>query len=153
MSDDVTSLWSSEIRPEIQSPVSILRTQARALQRQTGGVLTGDIGSKVMDENKVVLSFDIVVPALEQYRQRILNVGHTKDLPYPCIIDAELFRGDNNAYTNFLESGQVYTGVRNAAKNDAEFLDIIGNVLRSSHVVSVAQSLIARTTDAGEENS
>ncbi|MCI0486824.1 MAG: hypothetical protein L0229_09510 [Blastocatellia bacterium] len=178
MAEQVKSLWPTQIRPHILSPITILKAQAEALVRQTGGILLADIKRKEIEGEKVELAFEIVVPVLDGYRQRILNVAHDKDLPYPCIVDAEVFKNsDREQFRNFLEGGLKFSfgdanktesveftspiikagrlsrlQVANKADSDVEFTDIIAKVLQSPQVLSTAQSLIARASEALAEN-
>jgi hypothetical protein len=151
MSQDPSSLWPSGIRAKIQSPKALLKIQAEALARQTGGVLMGDVRQKEGQEDRTAFSFDIVVPALDNYRHPILNVAYKKELPYPCVIEAQYFQS-SNAYDLFMVQGRLIRTAGNVAENDDEFLSILGVVLQSPQVVSVAQSLIARATEAQDES-
>src|SRR5262249_39724791 len=92
MSGTNGSLWAPEIRPAVQSPWMILQTQAEALGEQTAGVLVGELRRRENEERKVMLTLDIVVPALNDYRPRVLVAVHGKDLLYPVTVDAEVFR-------------------------------------------------------------
>src|SRR5258708_17722051 len=135
MSNQVQSLWPADIRPGILPPRSILRGQAEALAMQTDGILQAEVGSEgTRLSAKVILTFDLVVPALHGYRQNILKVAHSKDLPYPAVVDAEIFRYeqmDNISLASFLKTGSVdvedidsESGLRpasNCAARDHEF--------------------------------
>ena len=154
MSERITSFWPDEIRPELLSPRAILKAQAEALANQTGGVLLAEIKSTQTDSGIVELNFDIVVPALNGYRHRILTVAHDKDLPYPAMIDAETFRpGSLRHLQFFLERGELSSGLsQSRADSDTEFIDLVKMVLRSTSVLSAAQSLIVRASEALSED-
>jgi hypothetical protein len=151
MSQDPSSLWPSGIRAKIQSPKALLKIQAEALARQTEGVLNGDVRQKEGQEDRTAFSFDIVVPALDNYRHPILNVAYRKELPYPCVVQAEFFRS-SNAYDLFMNQGMLLRASDNVAENDDEFLSILSIVLQSPQVVSVAQSLIARAEEDQDDS-
>lgn len=154
------SLWPDVIRATVQSPESILLDQAEALTQQTSGVLVGKVGAGPSDDGVVLLHFSMVVPALRDYRHRIMVVQHRKEMHYPAFVDAELFRARGiatlQAAIQELRSAPVLLGgvasekPANRADSDKEFIELVRQVLRSSYVVSVAQSLIAR---ANETNS
>jgi len=160
MPDVIDSLWPEVIRAKVQSPESILLAQADALTRQTNNVLVGKVVFGPSDDNLVVLYFNIVVPTLKDYRHRIMVVQHRKDMHYPALIDAEVFRASGLAVLQaamkalrsspFLlaAEGAEPTKPDNRADSDKEFIDLVRKVLQSPYVVSVAQSLIARATDA-----
>ena len=151
MSENAQSLWPDVIRAKVQSPHSILAAQAEALTRQTNGVLVGNVGLGSSEDDDTVLSFNIVVPELDNYRHRILMVQHGKDMHYPAAIDAEVFRPRGLAGLQAAMSGLVGGEGKkpaNRADSDKELIELVAKVLRSPYVVSVAQSLIARAEDA-----
>ena len=158
MPTNINSLWPAQIRVPVQSPWAILNGQAEALGRQTAGLLLGEIRRREVEEQKVALSFDIVVPALNGYRHRILTVSHDKDMLYPAVVDAELLRRTSisgvealravsETLKQFSSGAEPKTPV-NRADSDQELIEIVAKVLRSPYVISTAQSLIARASDA-----
>lgn len=156
MSENIVSLWPDEIRPEILSPMTILQAQAKALATQTGGVLLGEVKREEGEGNKVTLAFEFVVPALDNYRRRILNVVHDKDSAYPAVVDAEIFRSSTaHVIKTFLEEniGVSEGKFANRADSDQEFIEIFKKVIQSPPVLSSASSLIARANEtlAGKE--
>src|SRR5262245_38567948 len=92
MSGTVASLWPAQIRAGVQTPWMILQGQDEALTEQTNGVLRGEILRREDENGKAVLSLDIVVPALNDYRHRILVLTYDQAHPYPALVDAEVFR-------------------------------------------------------------
>ena len=154
MSRDLTSLWSDQIRPKILSPRAILKAQAEALAQQTGGLLLAEIKENQLDNGMVKLDFSIVAPALEGYRHRVLTVAHQMDLPYPSVVDSQIFRhlhpDSRESLQRALETGKLPLAYR--ADSDEEFIQFVQQILTSSSVLSVAQSLIARASEAVTEN-
>jgi hypothetical protein len=150
MATSIQSLWPAQIRAGVQSPWAILFPQAEALATQTGGVLIGEVKRRD-DDGKVVLTFDIVVPGLDGYRDRILSATYDRERFYPVTVDADIFRMPRSAklrlsLPNPPNAGQP--GPENVADSDQELINLVGKVLQSSQVVSLAQSLIARATDS-----
>src|SRR5437879_3625037 len=93
MTVNVQSLWSEKIKPETLSPWAILREQAKALTAQTKGVLVGQLNKIDLGEGKEGYALDIVVPALDNYRHRVLALKYDKGMFYPVIVEPEfLFR-------------------------------------------------------------
>ncbi len=130
--------------------MTILRAQAVALATQTGGVLLGDVRREEGEGNKITLAFEFLVPALDNYRRRILNVVHDKDSAYPAVVDAEIFRSSTaNVIKTFLEetAGVSEGKFANRADSDQEFIEIIKKVIQSPPVLSSASSLIARANE------
>jgi len=149
MSQEFISLWSNQIRPKILTPRAILRAQAEALAKQTGGLLLAEIKDNQRENGMVELDFSFVVPALGGYRHWILTVGDKTDLPYPSMVDAQIFRGSGSQpnLQHALEK-RVFIACEYRANSDDEFIELVSQVLTSSSVLSVAQSLIARASEA-----
>jgi hypothetical protein len=130
----------------VRSPASILVEQADLLARQTNGILVGELTSHDSEGEKgdeTGLALDIVVPALDGFRQRILVAKHAVGMPYPVRVDADVFRvrlppPPLRPLREALEAKPP-----NRADSDTEFIEVVGKVLRSPHVTSVAQSLLA----------
>jgi hypothetical protein len=133
MSQNIESLWSPDIKATVMSPLTILKGQAEALALQTNGVLLAEITPEEIEEGRISLSFDLVAPALHGSRHRIMKVLHTENLPYPAWIEAEVFDDTEIGYVS--------------ASSDHEFIRLVKKVLRSSPVLSVAQSLVARANE------
>ena len=156
MATNIDTLWPRYIRPDVMSPSLILKVRAEALKTQTNGILYAEINSEEIDEGENIrLTFDIIVPLLDDYRHSILMVGHAKDFPYPAIVDAEVFRDDKSSFRVLLERGFIgaITGKPiNRADNDEEFSALIDKVVWSSQVGTALQSLIARAKEALIEN-
>lgn len=134
-------------------PLTILQAQAEALLQQTGGVLSADIKQRE-EEDKFILTFDIVVPAMGGYRHRVLVLAHGRNMAYPAVVDAEVFRPPGlESVREFIEAQQpaLFRTPKkpvNRADSDQELVDLVAKVLRSPQVLSAAQSLIARAGEA-----
>src|SRR4051794_3745040 len=135
------SLWSNKIRANVSSPWTILDSQARALADQTNGILVGHITRRLPDSEKnVVITLDIFVPTLK-YSHRVLVARHKAELPYPVMIDAEVFRPTSfdeireAARTAAMISGKTEKPV-NRADSDEELSELVQQVLNSPYVVS-----------------
>jgi hypothetical protein len=81
-------LWPSELGLEtVVTPVSILRTQAKLLGERTQGMIEGDVRTWTQGSD-VYHDLNVVVPALDNYRYRLLRVHHPVML-YPVFVDEE----------------------------------------------------------------
>lgn len=130
MSNEIPVLWPIDsIKVDIASPVAILRTQATALSRLTGGLLQAEVNGEHVDRLKqfVRYKFDIVAPALNNYRRTLFTVEHNDLLVYPVMLETD--------------EGQIYT---NSQEN---FTKEVGIALSSKDVVALVQSLIAKIND------
>jgi len=147
MASAVKSLWSARIKPDILSPRQILRVQADALTEMTKGVLVGELLESKGGTGEVVLTLDMLAPAIN-YRQRVLTARHSPSLLYPVNLDADVFR--SKGIQSRQEVGRVFLEEKpeSQADNDEELVRLVEKVLTSSTVVSMAQSLIALSNEA-----
>lgn len=134
MAQNIQSLWPRDIKATVMSPSTILKGQAEALALQTGGLLLAEILEEKNEEGDTVLTLDLVAPALRGSRHRILKVTHREGMPYPAWVQAEVF--------------QKNSGLAMRADTDEDFTAEVADVLKSPHVLSVAQSLVARANEA-----
>jgi hypothetical protein len=155
MSATIPVLWSDDISVDVLSPLAILRAQIGPLSQKTKGILEAEIDTISSESGKVQHQFDLVAPILNNFRRRILIATHQKDLVYPVVVEAECFvPSDNSIFKAFARSqppilqnpNQLLEGQRRAA-TDEEFIKLVGEVLHSSQVRSLIQSLIARSND------
>lgn len=137
MAQNIQSLWSPEIKAIVLSPLTILKGQADALALQTGGVLVVEIDEERQEGTKTI-SFDVVVPALNGSRHRILKVVQSEGQEYPAFVEAEVFQFEPRS--------------RKRADSDDKFTALVAEVLRSGQVLSVAQSLVARANEVLRTN-
>lgn len=86
MSDE--NLWGElPVAQEIETPSSILRAQATALRKLTGGVLDARIVTSQAPSAELEHEFRIVAPALGSYSTEILSMRHSAEL-YPVRVSA-----------------------------------------------------------------
>ena len=139
----IPNLWPEEtVSVAAVSPLAILRIQAENLTRMTQGLLQGDIVTSSYT-TRVQHSFDIVAPALNGYRHRILTITHDQSLIYPVFFSAdEVEEGETDPQVNRLAR---------SAFSEAEFIQMLSNALQSGYVRSVVNSLIARSNETRAE--
>jgi hypothetical protein len=91
----VPNLWP-ELKPRIEAtPLGILREQKELLHRQTSGLLEAEIVTRA-DRDFFHHSFNVVAPALGDYRIPLLLISHPLAL-YPVNIETE---GGNSVVVN-----------------------------------------------------
>ncbi len=159
MAATIPVLWSDDISVDVLSPLAILRAQTGPLSQRTKGILEADIETITSDSGKVQHRLDLVAPALNNFRRRILLATHQKVLVYPVVVEAECFLPErvdqtideqlSSFATNIMAvrgGDQLSEGQRRAA-TDTEFINLVGEVLRSRQIRSLIQSLIARSND------
>jgi hypothetical protein len=78
----IDSLWPKDLKPSKRlMPEDILRKQAKALEEQTDGLLSGSVEVGSQGE-WVTLSFFIVAPRLDDFPYRLFKVRHKVADPF-----------------------------------------------------------------------
>ncbi len=148
--------WPSDIKPDIQTPLAILKPRAAELTQLTKGILVGQV-STTTDTEKTWLfhSLDAVAPALNNLRQRLLTVKHRIQMIYPAFVDAEVFEAIPQHKIRQLAGALAPFGQppkrRNEASTDEELIELLKQALNSSQMKSTLVSLIALANEATEE--
>lgn len=130
----MTDLWGDIISIPINTPVSILREQGALLEQKTNGVLTVSIptirGGK---ENDAIFlhRFKIKVPSLN-YQYELFSISHDITLyPVEFHVDREML-DDKNVI----------------AKDENEFLEILGQILKSPKTQGILNALLSQSVTA-----
>ncbi len=129
-------LWGSAFveDPADTAPVALLKEQADALTRRTGGRVVGEVLAETDAERGTVwISLYALVPALDDYRHKLLSIAHPvivddPHLPFPlAVIDTQSNDGgevlDMEGFTEWLSR----------ILSSEEVHNVIGNLLRYSH--------------------
>ena len=126
------SLWGQlPLNTTLRPPVVFLREQAAALNKETQGLLRGEVLTLGARERELKAALDIVVPALNDYRFRLIVITHDVRL-YPVeVVDyatqwSPRTCGDEEQYVAFLKE-----------------------ILTSPDVHQIIASLIAQVKSAG----
>lgn len=108
-----------------------------------------------------MINLDLVVPALNSSSYRILTAYHANERAYPAWIDSSalqpnmslgaLFEMSSLSSLATKLSGQAQPKAPNEASSDAEFRALLGKVLSSSEVKSLAVSLVALARERMKE--
>jgi hypothetical protein len=116
MSASIPDLWPEDIAVDSVTPLAILNAQATKLAEKTKGLLEAEVTTHEEQEpvpqpgvvdvsrplSKILLvhEFDVIAPALQNYRHRIMSVKHSPELCYPCRIFSDaLVNSPSYAYT------------------------------------------------------
>jgi hypothetical protein len=142
------SFWAVPDAAALRTPLGILREQASALTAQTKGMLVGVVETSIATgieaagrkhdwsarsleafeiarNAEIVLKLEISVPALNDYRYRILSYAQPIEL-YPGV---------------FLDYNETVS-------DEAEFVNAIREILSSNRVKNVLTSLLAQVREA-----
>lgn len=171
MAATIPSLWP-EIKVDILPPVAILRAQANRLGELTQGILEAEMTTVTGEQDFVAHRLDLIAPALDGRRVRVLIATHRTDF-YPVVIEADSNRPKKLATKDVrkaaLETFAASTmGIdirthlptrewppvddwRPIAANQDEFIKRVGEVLQSREVRSVIDSMIALSNQKAEE--
>ena len=88
--EPIPSLWPEEVSDTAEvAPVSILKKQAVDLYEKTGYIINGQVSSSAQG-NELRHSFYFVVPAMDNYRYRLLYVEHQIQRLYPVILYSDV---------------------------------------------------------------
>jgi hypothetical protein len=113
-------LWG-EITPSVvRTPVSILREQASLLSTKTKNTIEGQVETHI-SEGEFHHSFNLVVPALDNYSYQLFKVWHEVNL-YP-VHTGQILAKDEEAFIRWL-------GLR---LSSTETKRIIGNLLAQAN--------------------
>ncbi len=176
----IPDLWPEDIRVDVIDPIAILRVQEAALTNKTHGLLRAEVRSfekKEQDKEygaAITHNFDLIAPALGEYRVTLLRAIHSTALIYPVLVQSRVFDPDfkiknvdvpNIGGIGVGGLGDMYASTfsaidskirepykpdpeyRQAATQD-EFIKLVTEVLQSVWVRSLVQSLIARSNAA-----
>lgn len=136
----IPNLWpKNDVSVNVLSPVAILRAQASSLTQMTKGLLQGEVTSIALESGRTQYHLDIVAPALENYRHRLLSVTQPSKMNYPV---------------SFLGQEPIlgYKGDDTLAYSEQQFINKLQDVLNSEAAVAVLQSLISRSNEAQESS-
>jgi hypothetical protein len=121
----VESFWAIPDVANMRTPLSILREQASALTAQTKGVLVGVVETH-SERDKLLITLDISVPALNDYRYRILN-----------------YRQPIEIYPGLMYSGDAPSHI----KNEDAFIECVKEILSSDRMKNALTSLLSQAAE------
>ena len=141
MADTIPDLWpTSELESAVLTPIAILRTQATLLGQKTQGLLRGDV--RVTNEKgKLLLNFDVVAPAVNNYRFTLLSVRHPRGASYPATLYTQTFV----TLEKVSASKGAYVPDSETAYTDQQFIALVQEVLQAPETIARLQSLIVRS--------
>jgi hypothetical protein len=152
MTDSIPDLWSDDIQVKVLTPVAILRAQASSLRRKTQGLVVAELDTRTSAEY-VRHHFDLIAPAANGYRERILTAAHSSKKVYPVTVTAECFAARFNHLSPSLRVlGGPPRNERTAATQEA-FIGLVKEVLQSPEVRGTIESLIAQSNEAASSPS
>jgi hypothetical protein len=154
MSTEESGSWPDDIKPKIQTPLAILQGRAVELTAKTKGILIGKVmTSHDADNARVYHSLDAEVPALRNFRQRLVTIRHDREVVYPAYVETSVQeRIPDDQMGLYAMLGRMREKPKNLATTDDELISIMKKALHSDQVKSTLASLIALANQAMEEN-
>jgi hypothetical protein len=113
-------LWGAFTPEALRAPVTILREQARLLGDKTQHLIEAEVNTSA-GGGEFRHHFDVIVPALDDYRYRLFAVWHGLEI-YP------VYAGDS----------------KQKLSTEAEFIEWLGRTLSSAETRRVISSLLAQ---------
>jgi hypothetical protein len=115
-------LWGDIAPSAVRTPASILREQASLLGAKTKNTIEGQVETWTSG-SKFYHSFNLVVPALDNYSYELFKISHEVNL-YPVHVGFPLIEAKNEeAFVNWLAQ----------KLSSAETKSIIGNLLAQAN--------------------
>ena len=128
------NLWGDlPLAENVETPLSLLRTQAAYLGKMTSGLLEGRIVTTQASEDNMHHEFRIVVPALGHYSTTLLSVLHPLEL-YPL----KMFLG---VTSNFAALPPI--------ADEVSFKSRLKEFLQSDRTRRIIQSLVTQAKEMG----
>jgi hypothetical protein len=131
MANVIPDLWPDEIgNLDVATPLAILRVQAGQLKQKTRGHVEAAVDTETSADGKVEhYYFDLIAPALNRYRVRLLDAWHRPKQVYPIYVDSEAMQ----------ETAECAT--------QAGFVHVLGVIFSSSETLSLITSFIAQSNE------
>lgn len=132
MSISPRSLWPEDIAvTDAVAPVTLLKEQASLLGQKTKNLVEGRVAQGPGDpagHNNFAYYFDLVAPALNNYRYRMFSIWHGVEF-YPLIISGSA----------------AFNRVDLEVHNEEEFLGALETIFSSENTKGIISSLIAQS--------
>jgi hypothetical protein len=128
--NETVDLWGEIITEPIRTPLTILREQATFLEKNTNGILTGEIRSDIKG-GSFTHYFYVKAPSLS-YSYLLFAVDHSLTL-FPANI------------SKFDDSESYISSISNI-KDEKEFINELKGVIQSPRTQKITSALISQST-------
>lgn len=144
----IPDLWGHAISVDVLTPAAILNTQAALLKRKTQGIVIAELETTTDSKNVVTIKLDLVAPAVDSFRASVLAVRHKADYVYPALVSTAAFAGKGGGTFGDLAWGGVEDRMSQLAETETQFVSFLQDALQSGFILSIVQSLIAKSNEA-----
>lgn len=145
---NIPDLWGQAISVDVLTPAAILNTQAALLKRKTQGIVIAELETTTDSKNVVTIKFDLVAPAVDNFRASVLAVRHKADYVYPALVATSAFSSKGGGQFGDLKWGGVEDQLSKLAETETQFISLLQEALQSGFILSIVQSLIAKSNEA-----
>jgi hypothetical protein len=129
-------LWPDTIGEDLEkSPVSILREQASLLGQKTKNIVQAEVSIGPAEEDEFAHTFQIVAPAMSNYRYQLFTVYH-KIYLYPV----EIFAEDDILH-------EIAPGAERfvVAESEEEFMEMLKAVFGARKTIRIINALLSQS--------
>ncbi len=137
MSNAIPDLWPEIEQSKVVPPVAILREQAAALGEKTGHLLEGRVDTRLDEGGKLIHSFYLVAPTLDNYSYRLFSITHGAAI-YPVTVQHP--RRMDSVRRPFPQTLRI--------SSEKELLTYLREVLNSEKTKKILGSLLAQVKAA-----
>lgn len=156
--------WPANINKNVpESPIFIMREQARLLGEKTGNLVKADVGKGAIDQQSFVYHFYIIAPTLNNYHYRLFTIEHGIEMyPLTLYVDeslgielnaAKMAKGaaafmldaveNLSRMTNHTKLTEPYTVT---VSSQEAFVTILREILNSNRTLQIIRSLLSQIT-------
>jgi hypothetical protein len=156
MTTTIPSLWPEDIQTqEVISPLEILNEQARLLEKQTNGLLVGNVVEHVVQDRKV-LGFEVTASRVPT-TVRLFEIQQSPEFEYPVAIvppdvsipdflKSEVYRpGPFDGVSSLTSVQGKWVKKEWVASSPSEFTEKLRRLLSMTGVKSILLSLLSRS--------
>lgn len=132
----MNNLWGEiPVESEIKLPVTILKEQASILSEKTNRILEATVTQLlVSDKDTVAYNFNIIAPALTNYKFKVLSIQYPAVFVYPLIV--------------VYQHSVIENWMQEICEDESHFIEKLGQILSSEIVHRAIAALIAQSKAA-----
>lgn len=141
MTATIPNLWEGKFSQHAVSPLAVFRTHAGNFDSQAGGLLRAEVEHRIEQrEGKElrVITFDIIAQSLD-YRQGVLIAEHPDPGAYPVALRTTFINGEDDVAVRICHS-------------QADLVNTLGEISKSSNLLTLIESLFAQINEANAED-
>lgn len=152
----MNDLWAEDIGGAVvvKTPVALLKEQASLLGKKTQNLVIGKVVSVPnmhdSESNKrITHRFYVVAPALGDYSYTLFSVSHGLDMyPLMVVVEVNVFKElSDDVKAKRYTLGFVVSDNAVSINSEDEFIDVLGQILKSNRVRQVINGLLAQSLE------